>query len=60
MQKNGLKSDHQTDTKPVGARINIGLWDKVKIQAIREGRKTGEILDDAIRLYLESISSDEV
>ena len=59
MQKNNLKSDHQIDTKPVGARINIVLWNKVKIQAIREGRKTGEVLDAAIRLYLKANSGDD-
>ena len=31
------------DAKPIGARVNVKLWDNVKIQAIREHRKTGDI-----------------
>ena len=49
----------QQNNKPIGARVNVKLWDNVKIQAIRERRKTGEILDDAIRLYLKANNSDE-
>ena len=45
--------------KPIGARVNTELWNNVKIQAIREHRKTGEILDDAIRLYLKANDSVE-
>ena len=54
---NNLKNQH--DNKPIGARVNTELWDNVKIQAIREHRKTGDILDDAIRLYLKTNNSDE-
>ena len=54
---NNLKN--QQDNKPIGARVNTKLWNNVKIQAIREHRKTGEILDDAIRLYLKTNSSEE-
>jgi hypothetical protein len=43
-----------SDRKPIGATVDIELWNEVKIQAIREKRKTGEILDDAIRMYLET------
>ena len=56
------KTDNLRDvkeTKPVGARVNVKLWNNVKIQAIREHRKTGEILDDAIRLYLKKNDSVE-
>jgi hypothetical protein len=49
----------QQDNKPIGARVNTELWNHVKIQAIREHRKTGDILDDAIRLYLSAKNGDE-
>jgi hypothetical protein len=54
---NNLKD--QQNNKPIGARVNTELWDSVKIQAIKEHRKTGDILDDAIRLYLKTNNSDE-
>jgi hypothetical protein len=48
------------NNKTIGACVNVKLWNNVKIQAIREHRKTGEILDDAIRLYLKKNDSDEM
>jgi hypothetical protein len=44
--------------KPIAAKVDRALWDEVKIQAIRERRKVGEILDDAIRFYLRTKSRD--
>lgn len=52
MEPDVVEINHAQNSKQVGARINIELWDQVRIRAIREGRRTGEILDDAIRLYL--------
>jgi hypothetical protein len=52
MEPDVVEIHHGQNSKQVGAKINIELWDQVKIRAIREGRRTGEILDDAIRLYL--------
>ena len=49
-----------SDRKPIGATVDIELWNEVKIQAIREKRKTGEILDDAIRMYLKHKMVDHV
>jgi hypothetical protein len=40
--------------KKIGSEVNILIWDQLKIQAIKEGRKTGEVLDDAIKMYLEN------
>ena len=34
------------------------IWNELRVQALREGRKTGEVLDDAIRLYLDNKKSD--
>lgn len=39
--------------KSIGSQVSIKLWSELKVQAIREGRKTGEVLDDAIKLYLD-------
>ena len=51
------KKDNR-QTKPIGSEVSIDVWNELKVQAIREGRKTGEVLDDAIRLYLENRKSD--
>ena len=44
--------------KAIGSQVNVKIWNELKIQAIREGRKTGEVLDDAIKLYLKTKKSD--
>lgn len=55
-----MNSEGETiNRKPIGATVDIELWNEVKIQAIREKRKTGEILDDAIRMYLEAKTRDD-
>ena len=54
-QKN--KKDHRK-AKAIGSQVSVEIWNELKIQAIREGRKTGEVLDDAIRLYLEKHKID--
>jgi hypothetical protein len=51
------KKDHR-QAKAIGSEVSIKIWNELKIQAIREGRKTGEVLDDAIRLYLENKKGD--
>jgi hypothetical protein len=40
----------------VATKVDKALWDEVKIQAIREGRKIGDVLGDALRYYLETQS----
>ena len=55
-----MNTEIETDRKPIGATVDIELWSEVKIQAIREKRKTGEILDDAIRMYLKHKMVDHV
>jgi hypothetical protein len=42
--------------KPVATKVDKALWDEVKIQAIREGRKIGDVLCDALRYYLKTKS----
>ena len=36
----------------IGALIDKGLWLDLKAQAIQNERSAGDLLDDAIRLYL--------
>jgi hypothetical protein len=50
--KRNKKKDHRK-AKAIGSQVSIEIWNELKIQAIRENRKTGEVLDDAIKLYLE-------
>jgi hypothetical protein len=45
--------------KNIGATIDEELWAEIKIQAIRERRKVGEVLDDAIRCYLDRIKEEK-
>ena len=52
------KKRENRQAKAIGSEVSIKIWNELKIQAIREGRKTGEVLDDAIRLYLESKKGD--
>ena len=52
------KKKDRRNTKAIGSEVSIDIWNELKVQAIREGRKTGEVLDDAIKLYLEKIKGD--
>ena len=45
--------------KQVGATINAQLWSRLRAQAILEGRTAGQLLDDAIRHYLDSKQGDK-
>ena len=55
--KNKTKKDHRK-AKAIGSQVSIEIWNELKVQAIRENRKTGEVLDDAIKLYLEKNKID--
>ncbi len=55
--KRKKNKDHRK-AKAIGSQVSIEIWNELKVQAIREGRKTGEVLDDAIRLYLENRKGD--
>jgi hypothetical protein len=55
--KRKKNKDHRK-AKAIGSQVSIEIWNELKVQAIREGRKTGEVLDDAIRLYLENAKND--
>ena len=55
--KRKKKKDHR-EAKAIGSQVSIAIWDELKVQAIRENRKTGEVLDDAIWLYLENTKNE--
>lgn len=44
--------------KAIGSQVNVKIWNELRIQALKENRTTGQVLDDCIRLYLESKKSD--
>ena len=48
----------QRQAKAIGSEVSIKIWNELRVQTLREGRKTGEVLDDAIRLYLENKKGD--
>jgi len=55
--KRKKNKDHRK-AKAIGSQVSIEIWNELKVQAIREGRKTGEVLDDAIKLYNENKKGD--
>ncbi|MBE9546161.1 MAG: hypothetical protein IMF10_01535 [Proteobacteria bacterium] len=48
------KGKAEEQRKPIETTVNAELWKQVEILSGKEGRKTEEIIDDAIRLYLKS------
>ena len=45
-------------SKQIGATVSIEIWTALKIEAVRQGKTTGEILNDSITLYLKNKKSD--
>ena len=43
----------QPERKQIGVKLDSALWTQMKILALKQGRTGGELLEDAIRLYLE-------
>jgi len=48
-----FKRKKQPERKQIGVKIDSELWTQMKITALEEGRTAGELLEEAIRLYLE-------
>ena len=44
----------EPERKQIGVLINSTLWTEIKILALKEGRAAGELLEDAMRLYLKT------
>jgi hypothetical protein len=43
--------------RQIGAMLDAELYKQAKAAAILQGRKVGEVIDDAIRAYLEAQAS---
>ena len=56
-RKNKTKKSYRK-AKAIGSQVSIEIWNELKVQAIRENRKTCEVFDDAIKLYLEKYKID--
>ena len=42
----------QPERKQIGVKIDSELWMQIKILALKQGRTGGQLLEDALRLYL--------
>lgn len=47
-----FKTKKQPERKQIGVKIDSALWTQMKILALKQGRSGGELLEDAIRLYI--------
>ena len=52
------KKKDRRKAKAIGSQVDVKIWNELKVQSIRENRKTGEVLDDAIKLYLKKYKID--
>ena len=54
-KKKVIKQQSQPDIKrtKIGVSIDTPLWRRLRALAIREGKLTGELLDAAIKEYLD-------
>lgn len=41
--------------KIIQATVNSKLWGRIRVQAIKEDRTTGRVLDTAIIMYLQTV-----
>lgn len=53
-----MSKDKTPGRKQVGCTIDLDIWKELRLQAIREGRSSGKVLDDAIRQYLERVKEE--
>ncbi len=53
MSKEKEKDSPELERRQVGVKVNISLWRRLRALAIKEGKLGGELLDEAIRDYLE-------
>ena len=52
------KKEKQPEKKQIGVKIDSELWMEMKILALKQGRTGGELLEEAIRLYLKTKSKE--
>lgn len=57
IEEDNMKKKSKKDTKTnIGIKVDRDLWEKTRIQAIKEGRTSGRIVEDALRAYLERVA----
>ena len=57
IKEDDMKKKSKKDTKTnIGIRVDRDLWERTRIQAIREGRTSGRIVEDALEAYLERVA----
>jgi hypothetical protein len=49
-----------SEKKQVGTQLNADLYLQARMRALAEGRNVGELIDDAIRAYLEKVALPKV
>lgn len=48
-----VKSENRPERKQIGVKLDVELWREVKALAIMQGTTGGELLEKAMREYLE-------
>ena len=46
-------TEKERDRKQIGVKVNSALWLEMKLLALKQGVTGGELLEEAIRLYLK-------
>ena len=46
------KQPKEPERRQIGVKIDQEVWTKIKIMALKQGRSAGEVLEDAMDLYL--------
>jgi len=47
------KGKEETPRKQIGVKLDMDLWRELRILALEEDRTAGELLEEAMREYLE-------
>ncbi len=55
----GKKQNEQPKRINTSADIDEGLYREIRALAVLQGRKTGFVLDDAIRVYLDHLKEQK-
>ena len=46
--------EKEPDRKQIGVKVNSALWLEMKLLALKQGVTGGELLEEAIRVYLDN------
>ena len=49
----------KANRKQVGCTVDTDLWKRFRTQAVQEERSTGQLLEEAIRLYLKTVNAED-